>query len=72
MQQGRHICTECNLIYEEPSESLDPNRKSFDSLPDSWKCGCGALKERFQPCSCASLEAQNYQHEQQCNVSQYV
>jgi rubredoxin len=68
MKPGRHICTECNSIYEEPHESLDPNRKSFDSLPDSFKCQCGATKDMFQPCTCATVEEEELKHEQHCQM----
>jgi len=42
MKPGRHICTACNAIYEEPNEKFDPNKKPFESLPAGWKCQCGA------------------------------
>jgi len=66
MKPGRHICTECNAIYEEPDEKLDPTRKPFDSLAKDWKCQCGAGKEMSQPCSCVSIEVPEHKHEQHC------
>ncbi len=68
MKPGRHICTECNGIYEEPNEKLDLNKASFDSLAEDWKCECGANKDKFQPCSCVSLnvKAAEHQHETSC------
>lgn len=57
MKPGRHICTVCNAIYEEPNEKLDTGKKPFESLPSDWKCECGAGKEMFQPCSCVSVES---------------
>lgn len=68
MKPGRHICTACNAIYEEPNEKLDTKKPSFDSLPEDWKCECGANKDQYQPCSCVSLKTDNaeHQHENSC------
>ena len=59
MKPGRHICTECNFIYEETKEH--PNistTRPFDELADDWKCPkCGAPKDKFQPCSCVTVES---------------
>jgi rubredoxin len=63
MKPGRHICTACNAIYEEPNEHLDPKKASFDSLPETWKCECGAGKDTFQPCSCVSVKSESAEHE---------
>jgi rubredoxin len=71
MKAGRHICTACNGIYEEPHEKLDPKKPSFESLPENWQCGCGAGKDQFQPCSCVSLEdIKEHQHETHCTQNQ--
>lgn len=32
MKPGRHICTACNAIYEEPKEQVDDKKPAFDSL----------------------------------------
>jgi rubredoxin len=68
MKPGRHICTACNAIYEEPNEKLDTSKPSFDSLPEDWKCSCGVGKEKFQSCSCVSLNpnTKDHQHETAC------
>jgi rubredoxin len=68
MKPGRHICTACNAIYEEPNEKLDPKKPLFESLPENWKCECGAAKEKSQPCSCVSLETpvKEHKHETHC------
>lgn len=67
MKPGRHICTACNAIYEEPHEKLDPKKPTFDSLPDHWLCECGAGKDKFQPCSCVSLDsAYERKHDTHC------
>lgn len=58
MKPGRHICTVCNYIYEEPNRKAGSEQplKPFDQLPEDWKCAsCGASKEMFQPCSCVSV-----------------
>ncbi|CAN5348659.1 hypothetical protein BH11CYA1_BH11CYA1_45660 [soil metagenome] len=70
MKPGRHICTECNSIYEEPNEKLDPSKSSFDALPETWKCECGAEKDKFQSCSCVSLNspASEHKHETHCEI----
>lgn len=70
MKPGRHICTACNAIYEEPNEKLDPNKLSFDSLPDDWKCECGANKDKFQSCSCVSLNATAAEHKHETSCAQ--
>jgi rubredoxin len=62
MKPGRHICTACNAIYEEPNEHLDKGKQSFDSLPEDWKCECGAGKDKFQPCSCVALKTHDSHH----------
>jgi rubredoxin len=73
MKPGRHICTACNAIYEEPDEKLDPTKQPFESLPADWKCECGAGKETYQPCSCVEIKGQPTEHkhseacEQSCN-----
>ncbi|MBS2009871.1 MAG: rubredoxin [Cyanobacteria bacterium SZAS TMP-1] len=68
MKPGRHICTVCNAIYEEPNEKLDTKKASFDSLPEDWKCECGAGKDKFQPCSCVSvtIPSTTHEHEDSC------
>jgi rubredoxin len=67
MKAGRHICTECNSIYEEPKEALDPTKSKFDSLAESWKCECGAGKDKYQPCSCVqAADQKQVQHETSC------
>jgi rubredoxin len=68
MKPGRHICTACNAIYEEPNEKLDLKKPSFESLPDSWKCECGEGKATFQPCSCVSVKVDPkvHVHESHC------
>lgn len=66
MKPGRHICTGCNAIYEEPNEKLDPNKKSFETLAKDWKCDCGANKEMYQPCSCVSVKTTEHNHEKEC------
>jgi len=68
MKPGRHICTACNAIYEEPKERLDPQKAAFASLPEDWKCQCGATKDKFQPCSCVAFEkpAQEHRHDDHC------
>ncbi len=68
MKPGRHICTVCNEIYEEPKEHLDPNKKPFESLAENWKCpSCEAGKDKYQPCSCVTLETER-KHEQHCDM----
>lgn len=60
MKPGRHICTGCNHIYEEPdSKHATANHDvPFEQLPDNWKCpSCGGSKDNYQPCSCVTLEA---------------
>lgn len=68
MKPGRHICTACNAIYEEPNEKHDPKKPSFDSLPEEWTCECGAGKDKFQPCSCVTIDgsANAHKHETHC------
>ncbi|MBS2005130.1 MAG: rubredoxin [Cyanobacteria bacterium SZAS LIN-5] len=70
MKPGRHICTACNAIYEEPNEKLDTQKPSFESLPEDWKCDCGAGKDKFQPCSCISLKTEDAQHKHENNCAQ--
>ncbi len=60
MSNGKTICTVCNYIYDEASQSL-----KFEGLSDEWKCPeCLSDKDMFQPCSCVSLPAS----EQACVV----
>ncbi len=65
MKLGRHICTECNTIYEEPNETFDAGKAKFDSLEESWKCDCGAGKDKYQPCACVELKSEQG-HEDCC------
>lgn len=62
MKPGRHICTVCNYIYEEPDQNKgDQDKKAavaFDQLPAGWKCpSCGAGKDMYQPCSCVTVDS---------------
>lgn len=58
MIPGRHICTVCNNIYEDPAHSGCGCSSDFASLPDDWKCPeCGADKDKYQPCSCVSVDS---------------
>jgi rubredoxin len=68
MKPGRHICTACNAIYEEPKEQVDDKKPAFDSLPENWQCECGAGKDKYQPCSCVSVsvESREHKHENTC------
>ena len=61
MKAGRHICTACNNIYEEPDHPLNCGCDAdFGALPDEWRCPeCGARKEMYQPCSCITVAASN-------------
>ncbi|CAN5470774.1 hypothetical protein BH10CYA1_BH10CYA1_49640 [soil metagenome] len=70
MRAGRHICTACNAIYEEPNEKLDSSRPSFESLSEDWKCDCGANKDKFQSCSCVSVSANAAEHEHETSCAQ--
>jgi rubredoxin len=70
MKPGRHICTVCNYIYEEPGKKTESEQKlvPFDQLPENWNCpSCGGGKDMFQPCSCVSVtpaEAHEHTHHQ--------
>jgi rubredoxin len=56
MKPGRHICTVCNNIYEEPNCKDCGCDVPFNSLPDTWLCPeCGADKDMYQPCSCITV-----------------
>lgn len=59
MKAGRHICTVCNNIYEEPDHPIECGCKAtFDQLPAEWRCPeCGADKDKYQPCSCVTFTA---------------
>lgn len=55
----KYICTLCNYVVEDssrPMANLPEPQVPFESLPADWHCPeCAAVKEFFQPCSCASL-----------------
>lgn len=54
MLVGKTICTVCNFIYDD--QSADGTTASFASLGEDWCCpDCGADKNMFQPCSCATF-----------------
>ncbi len=58
MKTGRHICTVCNNIYEEPEHPKGCGcNATFETLPEDWQCPeCGAGKDKYQPCSCVGVE----------------
>jgi rubredoxin len=70
MKPGRHICTACNAIYEEPQEKSDDTKPAFDSLPENWQCECGAGKDKYQPCSCVSLKSEHAEHKHETSCTQ--
>jgi len=58
MKAGRHICTVCNNIYEEPNCRDCGCDVPFNSLPENWLCPeCGADKDKYQPCSCVTVSS---------------
>lgn len=65
MKAGKHICTQCNAIYEEPDNCAE-DKKSFEELGTDWQCTCGATRDMYQPCSCVSVEATEHKHEKKC------
>lgn len=69
MEIGKHICTQCNAVYEEPDDLLAPKRDAFETLPEAWQCKCGASKEMYEPYSLDSLESpgQDDEHLSHCN-----
>lgn len=55
MEPMRHFCPECNSLYEEPADGQDSSQdKDFASLPNDWKCACGAEKQSYKPCYCVA------------------